>query len=491
MSDAITFLLNGETQRVTNMAPSTTLLNWLRYERRLTGTKEGCAEGDCGACTVAVRELDRRGRLSQRTVNACIHLLPMVHGKEIITVEHLAQKGTLHPVQQAMSEGHGSQCGFCTPGFVMSLWHGYETKTPTDGAAVADQLAGNLCRCTGYGPIITAAQTARDLPAPVSDRAEAGARLKALNVDPLTYRFGEFAFWAPRDVKALAQLIKDRPDATILAGATDIGLWVTKQGFAPGEMIYLGDCMDLSEVEETLTGLHIPAAVSHQKAMSSLAELFPDMGELWRRFASEQVRSAGTLCGNIANGSPIGDAPPALIAAGATLTIRKGDQIRSTNLEDFFIDYGKRDLSDGEFVEAVDISAPGEPMDLRCYKISKRFDQDISAIMAAINIHLRGDKITEARIAFGGMAAIPKRAKAAEAALKGRPFGEDAFKAAMDALDQDFTPIGDHRASAAYRMKTAKNLLLKYFVERTFGDARITGRGKVSATENPAKGVVE
>lgn len=483
MSDAITFLLNGEVQRVADAPPTTTLLNWLRYEKRLIGTKEGCAEGDCGACTVAIREIGQRGRLTQRTVNACIHLLPMVHGKEVVTVEHLSRDGALHPVQQAMSEGHGSQCGFCTPGFVMSLWHGYETGAPTDADAVADQLAGNLCRCTGYGPILKAASAARKLPAAPSDKAEAKDRLKALNAGPLAYATDDCAFWAPHDADTLAQLVEDYPNATILAGATDIGLWVTKQGFAPKEIIYLGDCADLAEVEETLTGAQIPAAVSHQKAMTSLAELFPDMGELWRRFASEQVRSAGTLCGNIANGSPIGDAPPALIAIGATLTIRKGSKIRQALLEDFFIDYGKQDLSPGEFVQAVDITAPDNPMDLRCYKISKRFDQDISAIMAAINIRLRGDKIAEVRIAFGGMAATPKRAAAAEAALKGQPFDEPAFKAAMEALDKDFSPIDDHRASAAYRMKTAKNLLLKYFVERKYGDARITGRGKVLAAE--------
>lgn len=479
MSTVITFLLNGVEQRVEDAPPTTTLLNWLRYERRLTGTKEGCAEGDCGACTVVLRELGPRGRLTQRTVNACIHLLPMVHGKEVITVEHLSRDGGLHPVQQAMSTGHGGQCGFCTPGFVMSLWHGYETGAPTDPDAVADQLAGNLCRCTGYGPILKAAATARDLPSAPSDRAEARNRLKALGAGPLAYATDHSAFWAPQDADALAQLVEAHPNATILAGATDIGLWVTKQGFAPEEIIYLGDCKDLAEVEETLTGAQIPAAVTHQKAMTSLAEMFPDMGELWRRFASEQVRSAGTLCGNIANGSPIGDAPPALIAVGATLTIRKGDKIRQALLEDFFIDYGKQDLSPGEFVQAVDITAPDDPMDFRCYKISKRFDQDISAVMAAINIRLRGEKIAEARIAFGGMAATPKRASAAEAQLKGKPFGEEAFKAAMAALDEDFAPIDDHRASAAYRMKAAKNLLLKYFVERRYGDARITGRGKV------------
>ena len=482
MGDALTFLVNGERVDLTDHPPHTTLLDYLRYERRLTGAKEGCAEGDCGACTVAIRDIDNAGNLRVRAVNACIQLLPMLHGKEVVTVEHLSRDGDLHPVQRALSECHGSQCGFCTPGFVMSLWAGFETAAPTDPETVADHLAGNLCRCTGYGPILDAAAKARETLAP-TDSYDALARLAALQVESLDYHTETGRAWAPRSSDQLANILAEHPDSTILAGATDIGLWVTKQGFRAEKLIYIGDVADLAEVEITETGISIPAAVRHDDAMEALAKLYPDMGELWRRFASRQVRAAGTLCGNIANGSPIGDAPPALIAAGAEVTLRSTAGRRILALEDFFIAYGEQDLRPGEFVEAVDIPGPSDPAALRCYKISKRFDQDITAVLAAVNIAVEDGVATSARIAFGGMAATPKRAAAAEAALVGQPFGETSVAEAIKALDEDFQPIDDMRASAEYRMAVAKNLLLKYFLERSFGDIRVTGRGKAMAAE--------
>lgn len=488
MTDRLSFYLNGRAVEVAGAAPTTTLLDWLRYERGLTGAKEGCAEGDCGACTVVVRERAPDGGLRSRTANACIQLLPMVHGRDVTTVEGIGAggaDGVAHPVQTAMAEGHGSQCGFCTPGFVMSLWHGCEEGLATDPTAVADQIAGNLCRCTGYGPILRAAATARAAPAAESGREDAARRLAdlaaALGDEPLDYRAEGQRLLAPRRADDLAALIAANPGATILAGATDIGLWVTKRGFRPETIVWLGDCADLDVIEETDAGLRFGAAVSHERAMDALGALAPDLGELWRRFASLQVRAAGTLCGNIANGSPIGDGPPALIALGATLQLRRGDGRRTMPLEDFFIAYGEQDLEPGEFVESVEVARPADPMDLRCYKISKRFDQDISSVLAAINIRLEDGGLEDggvaaARIAFGGMAGVPKRARAAEAALVGRAFDETAIRAAMAALAEDFEPMSDHRAGAAYRMKVARNLLMKYHVERMTGAQRVTGR---------------
>lgn len=478
MDEAIKLIVNGHAQTISDAPPHTTLLDWLRGSCRLTGTKEGCAEGDCGACTVVVRDLTVDGDLRQRTVNACIQLLPMLHGKEVVTVEGVGADGAAHPVQKALAEGHGSQCGFCTPGFVMSLWHGYETGAPTDAGAVADQLAGNLCRCTGYGPILAAAGAAQDEPRVMSDQDDTIGRLTELECKGLSYSHEGARFWAPRNADDLADLIAAHPDATILAGATDIGLWVTKQGFVPGKVIYLGDCADLNTIQPLPGGgLHIGAAVNHSDAMIALSALAPDLAELWRRFASPQVRNAGTLCGNIANGSPIGDGPPALIALGAEVILRHGSNRRRVALEDYFIAYGRQDRTEGEFVEAVEISPPAEAADLRCYKISKRFDQDISSVLAAINIRIEAGKVASARIAFGGMAATPKRAAAAEAAMVGKPFAEETVAEAMQAMDADFAPLSDHRASAAYRMTVAGNLLLKYYLERRFGDMRVTGRG--------------
>ncbi len=477
-ADKVRFSLNGDIVEPTGITPTTTLLDWLRYDRGLTGTKEGCAEGDCGACTVGLRDLAPDGTLRQRTVNACIQLLPMMHGKEIITVEHLSAGGTPHPVQAAMAAKGGSQCGFCTPGIVMTLWHGYATGAPDDADSVADQLAGNLCRCTGYGPILRAAAEARADGAAPSDAAQSRARLQALATKPLMLQTLGGWFRAPRDSHNLAALIEAHPEATILAGATDIGLWVTKNDFRPDKIIYLGDCTDLQQITETKDGLTFGAAVSHADAMARLAPISPDFGELWRRFASPQVRAAGTLCGNIANGSPIGDAAPALIAAGARLTLRKGHQRRTIPLDQFFIAYGKQDRASGEFVESVTVPHLAAPDALKIYKISKRFGQDITSVLAAIHVVVKDDAVVSARIAFGGMGPVPLRARGAEAALIGGPFDEAAIGAAIKALPGDVTPISDHRASAAYRMKAAQNLLMKYFIERGFGDQRVTGAGR-------------
>lgn len=485
MNSGLQLIINGEPVSAPAAAPSMTLLDFLREERGLTGTKEGCAEGDCGACTVLIRELGPDGAFRRRIANACIQLLPMLHGREVTTVEAL---GGRHPVQVSLAEGHGSQCGFCTPGFVMSLHDAYERDADTAPEAVADQIAGNLCRCTGYGAILAAAAAARAAPRVESDDEAVKARLAALRRRlPLTldHRAGGARFLAPRSADEFAAARLAWPEATIIAGATDVGLWVTKQGFRPEMILWLGDVADLDEIEETEDGLRIGAAVSHGRAMTPLAALAPDLGELWRRFASPQVRGAGTLVGNIANGSPIGDAAPALIALGARLTLRRGAERRTIPLETFFIDYGRQDLRPGEFAESVAVPRPVSPMDLRCYKISKRFDQDISSVLAAIHIREEEGAVTLARLAFGGMAGVPKRALAAERALLGQPLDERSVAAAAAALSEDFAPLSDHRASAGYRMRAARNLLTKYFIERRFGDQRVAGRGRMKIGSEP------
>ena len=446
----ITFLLNGEVVSLSNVSPTTTLLDWLREELGLTGTKEGCNEGDCGACSVMIS--DESGH---RALNGCILFLPQINGKAVTTVEGMAgADGTLHPVQETMVEHHGSQCGFCTPGFVVSM-----ATAHLNGARDHDvQLAGNLCRCTGYAPIIRAAEAAADKPVP---EHLLGLKSKLKQDIPAPAKAEGAPHVQPESSDALAAWYLDHPDATLIAGATDVGLWVTKGFRDLGAVAFLNRCADLRGITEDETGLRIGAMTTLTEVEAKLSPLFPSLGVMLRRYGSTQVRNAATLGGNIANGSPIGDGPPALIALGATLHLRRGDARRELPLEDFFLDYGKQDRAPGEFVEAITV--PRQHDTLRCYKLSKRFDQDISAVCGCISITGNGSEVLTARIAFGGMAATPKRATAAEAALVGQPWSEKTIRAAMEAMTQDFTPLSDMRASAAYRMESAQNMLLRYF----------------------------
>ncbi|MBT8409943.1 MAG: FAD binding domain-containing protein, partial [Alphaproteobacteria bacterium] len=354
----ITFLLNGEPVRVTDADPTKTLLDWLREDRGLTGTKEGCNEGDCGACTVMVTEPSGTGGAPIKALNACILFLPQLHGKAVRTVEGISgPEGQLHPVQTAMIEKHGSQCGFCTPGFVVSMAAGHASgRTDHD-----DVLAGNLCRCTGYAPIVRAAQAAEAAPSPAW-----------MNDDPDTLDTPALAF-APQSSDELAAWFEAHPDATLIAGATDVGLWVTKALRDLPQVAFLNRCTDLQQIEDRGDSLRIGAGVTMSALHDAIADLHPSYAELIRRYGSLQVRNAATLGGNIANGSPIGDNPPVLIALGATLHLRKGDSRREMPIEAFFLDYGKQDRAPGEFVEAITL--PKSAPDLRCYKLSKRFDQ--------------------------------------------------------------------------------------------------------------------
>ena len=447
----IRFLLNGETVTLQGADPTRTLLDWLRTERGLTGTKEGCNEGDCGACTVMVQ--DEGGA---RAVNACILLLPQLHGKSLRTVEGIsAPDGSLHPVQQAMIDHHGSQCGFCTPGFITSM----ATAHLNGANDYDDQLAGNLCRCTGYAPIIRAAEAAAEEPAPgwLDDSTDLQAASAAASE--------EVAPALPGSADELASLFAETPDATLIAGATDLALHLTKALKDLGPVIFLNRCEDLKAVETTDTEIRIGAMTDINRLRSLMQDHHPSFAEMLRRFASQQVRSAATIGGNIANGSPIGDTPPPLIALGAELHLRKGDNRRSLPLEDFFIAYGQQDITPGEFVEAITI--PRQPDNLKVYKLSKRFDQDISALCAAFNITVEGGTVTRARIAFGGMAATPKRAIHVEQALIGQPWTMDTIETAQAAFAQDYAPINDMRASAAYRLRSARNLLARAFLEDT------------------------
>ena len=471
MTESIKFILNGRLTEESSLPPSTTLLQYLREKAHLTGTKEGCAEGDCGACTVAVGRLNK-GKVDYQSINACIAFLPTLDGREVVTVEHLKSKtGKLNPVQDAMVKCHGSQCGFCTPGFVMALSTLMHNTQDAKDDDIQDAIAGNLCRCTGYRPILDAARMAnasKDRELPSDAKALSALQRKKM----FSYEAAGAKFFAPVTVEELVEVYGQYPNATMLAGGTDVGLWVTKFHMDLPVIIYTGNVGALLGIRETPEGLEIGAAASYTDAFAALAAYDPSMEDMLKRFASVHIRNAGTVGGNIANGSPIGDGPPPLIALKAKLVLRSKAGSRTINLEDFFLAYKKQDRKPGEIVEKIIVPKKPAGVQFRVYKISKRFDQDISAVCGAFALEVQGGKVADARICFGGMAGTPKRASGAEAVLKGQPWNEATLQKAMAALDKDYAPMTDMRASAKYRADVARNLLKRFYIETTEPDVQ-------------------
>jgi xanthine dehydrogenase small subunit len=467
MDGSVRFILDGRVRELTGIDPTMTVLQWLRGVERRCGTKEGCAEGDCGACTVVLGEL-RDGCVRLLPVNSCILFLPALDGKALFTVESLRRDGRLHPVQEALVECHGSQCGFCTPGFVMSLYALYESGSPASRRRIDDALAGNLCRCTGYRPIADAARRAFELGrAPGAPaREELGAQLRSIaREDTLELEHGSRRFFAPRTADALAGLCERHPGAIVLAGATDVGLWVTKGHRELEVLVSTSSVAELARASVEDGHLSLGAALTLSDAQDVLGAEYPDLGELVRRFGSPQVRNVGTVGGNVANASPIGDLPPALLALGATVVLRRGRDRRELPMDELFLGYRKTALRPGEFLERVRLPVRSPAREFRAYKVSKRFDQDISAVCGAFSVELEHRRVRDVRIAYGGMAEIPKRARACEAALVGRPWTEATIEGTLPQLDCDFSPISDMRASAAYRRLVARNLLRKFHLE--------------------------
>ena len=465
------FLLNDEEVALDNAGAGDSLLDFLRLRRGLRGTKEGCAEGDCGACTVMVGRL-RDGEVRYEAVNSCIRLLPSLDCCHVVTVEHLSgPDGGLHPVQQAMVDCHGSQCGFCTPGIVMALYALWlERPRPTDAEA-RRALQGNLCRCTGYAPILRAAAAAADYGLPEDDglvrnREAVGARLAEMT-DGSRVELGGGSAIVPADADDLADMLASGPAATMVAGATDVGVWVNKDLRDIAPAVFIGHLEELGRISADGEVVEIGATASYSDAEAALTEAAPGLADYWSRIGGWQIRNMGTVGGNIANGSPIADLPPVLIALGAELVLRRGGERRTMPLEDYFIAYGQQDLAAGEFVEAVRVPRPADDARLGFYKVSKRRDEDISSVCAGFMVRVREGRIEDARLAFGGMAATPKRARAGEAALCGRNWDEPAVEAARQALNRDFAPISDWRASAEYRSLVARNLLTRFYLDRS------------------------
>lgn len=469
----IQFLLNQELRSEHALDPNLTVLEYLREHLGKPGTKEGCASGDCGACTVVVGELatgaDGQEHLRYRSLNSCLTFVSSLHGKQLISVEGLKHQGKLHSVQQAMVDCHGSQCGFCTPGFVMSLFALQKNSDAPDLHQAQEALAGNLCRCTGYRPILAAAEQACCQSVPDQfDTAQAQtiARLKAIApTETGELNSGDKRCLVPLTVADLADLYGSHPEARLLAGGTDLALEVTQFHKTLPVMIYVGNVAEMKRVDSFDDRLEIGAATALTDCYDALSREYPDFGELLHRFASLQIRNQGTLGGNIGNASPIGDSPPLLIALGAQIVLRRGQSTRTLALEDYFIDYRITARQDSEFIEKIIVPRANLAWAFRAYKVSKRLDDDISAVCAAFNLRIDNGVVAEARIAFGGMAAIPKRARACETALLGKPFNQAAIERACQALGEDFTPLSDFRASKEYRLLGAQNLLRKYFIE--------------------------
>ncbi len=470
----IQFLLGSEARCLDAVPPTQTVLEYLRNVERMTGTKEGCAEGDCGACTVVLAESDN-GRLRYRAVNSCIMFVPALHGKQLIAVEHLKprQENGLHPVQRAMVDEHGSQCGFCTPGFVMSMFAMMHNRRTAQRDTIDDALAGNLCRCTGYAPIIRAAKKVLGAPRPVADefdRHESETIAKLNRIDRqsmLEMRNNGAKFYAPRTCDQLARILHREPDACMVAGATDVGLWVTKKKRRLNPVVYLSGIESMRTISRSSKSVRIGAMVSVADAMPALSGAYPSLDEFYRRFGSEQIRNSATIGGNVANGSPIGDSMPALIAVGAQLHLASLQGVRSLPMEDFFIAYGKQDLRRGEFLQHMDVPLPKQGEQLRAYKISKRYHQDISAVCGAFFAKIEDRVIQKIRIAFGGMDAIPRRAKRCESFLINKRFDEATVELAMEVLQEEFAPLTDFRASDAYRSQVTANLLRRYYLDVT------------------------
>ena len=526
-NQTIRFLLDGYVHEVTGLEPTTTVLNYLREDLRRTGTKEGCAEGDCGACAVVVAEPaatdPAAGRVRFQTINSCIRFLPTLDGKALYTVESLKKlnNNCLHPVQQALVDCHGSQCGFCTPGFVMSLFALYKNNVDPTREEINDALAGNLCRCTGYRPIISAAvemygygQDSIDEPGLRRELAkiQPSACLKLTTQKPVgagPRASPEFSnspgpattktsgvsnppkpaatkadgvsnppestprdrYFAPVTVPELAELLMRYPGATILAGGTDVGLWVTKQYRELPIIIYIGNVTELNHIDEEQDRLQVGASVSLTDAFAVLEKYYPDLNEIIRRFASPPIRNAATLCGNIANASPIGDTMPALISLGATLVLRRGDKVRELPLDEFYLDYQQKALQESEFVQAVRIPLIwADGSHFHSYKISKRYDQDISAVCGAYFAQVEDGVVENIRICYGGMAAIPKRARRCEEVVRGRQWNEATAQGAVRALSKDYQPLTDMRAAADYRLRVAGSLLKRFYLETTGDD---------------------
>jgi xanthine dehydrogenase small subunit len=465
-SKTIRFIRRGELVSLNNVPPDRTLLEVLREDLGCTGTKEGCGEGDCGACTIVLGEMEGES-IRYRAINSCIRLAHSVDGMALWTVEDLrADDGSLHPAQEAMVQCHGSQCGFCTPGFVMSMFGMYQNHVcrgePVSRELAQEELSGNLCRCTGYRPILDAARKMAELPAVRIDEPALIEQLRAIHREPAST---SGAYLAPTSLHELLTIRAAHPDAQIVAGCTDVGLWVTKMHMQFGKVLDVTGVEELRRVEHYDNHIAIGAAVTLTDAYGALITQWPQLKTFANRFAGLPTRNSGTLGGNVANGSPIGDSMPLLIALNAHIVLMSTRGYRDMPLENFYTGYRKNLLAADEVLAWIKVPRPAAGEQLRAYKISKRYDDDISAVCLVVNLALENNTVAKISIGAGGVAATPVRAVKTEAVLNGKPWTLDAAQQAAAALRAEFQPISDMRASAAYRSEVLGNLMQRFWLE--------------------------
>ena len=466
-SNKIKFVWENKICSVSNPDPNETILNYVRLKLKKTGTKEGCAEGGCGACTIVLGEL-KNNTIIYKAINSCISFLPSLEGKQLILVEDLVSKnGTLHPVQDALIKYHGSQCGFCTPGFVMSLFAMYKNFSSYGNENIKDSISGNLCRCTGYRPIIDAAKSLNKVSR--SDEFYKNNKktlhlLKKIGIENLSLKNGNKKYFSPKSINELKKIIQNNSNSIFLSGATDLSLIVTKERKEINNIISLNSIKELKFIKERNSNIEVGAATSLIEFELFIKKYYPDFNSILKRYGSVQIRNLATMAGNIATASPIGDTLPLLLSLDAKLVLQKKSNKTVLPLKNFFISYRKTRLKKGQFIHSIIIPIFKKNI-FKAYKISKRIDDDISSVCASFNLEIINKKIKNVKIAYGGMAPIPKRATNCEKILINSIFSEEIFKKAEKKLEKDFAPIDDMRASKGYRMEVAKNLLTKCFIE--------------------------
>jgi xanthine dehydrogenase small subunit len=466
-SSTLKFVWENKIHSISNIDPNETILNYVRLNLKKTGTKEGCAEGGCGACTVVLGDL-KNNKIDYQAINSCIAFVPSLEGKQLILVEDLVSKnGALHSVQEAMINYHGSQCGFCTPGFVMSLFAMYKNFSSYNKENIQDSISGNLCRCTGYRPIVDAAKSLNNvnrLDQFDKNKKKIISLLKKINSENLIIQNRNKKYFSPKNINELKKTIKDNPNSIFLSGGTDLSLNVTKGRKDINNIISLNLIKELKFIKERNGNIEVGAATSLIEFELFIKKYYPDFNAILKRYGSVQIRNVATIAGNIATASPIGDTLPLLLSLDAKVVLQKISKKTILPLNNFFVSYRKTKLKKGQFIHSIIIPIFKKNI-FKAYKISKRIDDDISSVCASFNLEINNKKIKNIKIAYGGMAPIPKRAINCEKTLINSNLSEEIFEKAKKNLEKDFSPINDTRATKDYRMEVAKNLLMKCFIE--------------------------